>query len=161
MIREAPETADWIRANAPQVLSKMTPGDGRALGLAFTALHRNPLPGIYAREIPLEAVSGKFIEENLPLIALLLQHTGSPAWRPAESLHDQVGLRQVPRLVRVMILDGKRNDYGIPIDRFRRPADVLNVLVVENLRSFVTLPDLPSTLAIFGEGRATCKPSPS
>jgi hypothetical protein len=144
----------WIKGNARVLASALTPGDGRALGLAVDALHRRPLPGCFAREIALPGVSGKFIENNIALLASILRDLGSGAWREAADHHAQLGLRNAPRMLRMMWLDGKQEDFGIPADRFPPPSGLANILVVENLRSFLTLPPIPRTLAVYGEGRA-------
>lgn len=154
MVDAAPELQPLVRDKARALISNLTPGDGRALGLAVAALHRRPRPNCFAREIALPGVSGKFIENNLSLIATILKEINSPAWIDAAGAHEQLGLKIPPRILRVMWLDGRAEDFGVSAARFTRPAEVENVLVVENLRSFLTLPQLPRTLAIFGEGRA-------
>lgn len=155
VITEAPQVEPWIRENGRMLIGDLEPGDGRALGLALNALHRRPKPNCFAREIALPGVSGKFIENNLQLIVTILRDTGSPAWSEGPDYHSQLGLRTAPRMLRLMLLDGRREDFGVPHNRFIRSADVNNVLVVENLRSFLTLPDCVGTLAVFGEGRAS------
>lgn len=154
-VGEAPEIEHWIRENGRMLIVSLEPGDGRALGLALSALHRRPKPNCFAREIALPGVSGKFIESNLQLIATILRDIESPAWSEGPDYHSQLGLRTIPRMLRLMLLDGHRQDFGIPHNRFIRPPEVNTVLVIENLRSFLTLPTFAHTLAIFGEGRAS------
>jgi hypothetical protein len=153
-ISHAPILEIWARANARTILNRLQAGEGRPLGLAIQSLHANPHPCSFSREIPLPGVSGKFIESAIDLIADILREIGSPAWKPGKDAHESLSLRKTPRLIRAMILDGGRLDYGTPVDRFTRPEGVLNVLAVENLRSFLTLPAIPNTLAVFGEGKA-------
>lgn len=155
VLAEAPEVEPWIRENGRMLIASLEPRDGRSLGLALSALHHRPKPNCFAREIALPGVSGKFIENNLQLIATILRGIGSPAWTEGLDYHSQLGLRTTPRLLRLMLLDGLREDFGVPHNRFTRPAEVNNVLVVENLRSFLTLPPCAGTLAVFGEGRAS------
>ncbi|MDB6026075.1 MAG: hypothetical protein JWM68_2298 [Verrucomicrobiales bacterium] len=155
VVVEAPQVEPWIRENGRMLVASLDPGDGRALGLALSALQRRPKPNCFAREIALPGVSGKFIENNLQLIATILRDIESTAWTEGADYHSQLGLRTTPRMLRLMLLDGRREDFGVPHDRFIRPAGVNNVLVVENLRSFLTLPDCSGTLAVFGEGRAS------
>jgi hypothetical protein len=150
-----PKVAAWARANARQLLHRLTPGRGPALAAALVALEQRPLPGCFAREIALPGISGKFIEEQVQLIAEILQNIASPAWRPGPHAHAQLGLRQTSRLVRLMVLDGAAADYGLPLARFRElPAGTDRLVIVENLRTFLTLPPLPDTVALFGEGYA-------
>lgn len=151
---DAPMASQWLRANARCLLSRLPRGDGRALGLALRALHANPLPGCFAREIPLQGVSGKFIEGAVDLIADILKAIESPAWRPGEDVHASLGLKRPSRLIRAMLLDGARADYGLPLDRLCQPEGVSSVIIVENLRSFLTLPAVSGVLALWGEGHA-------
>lgn len=155
VVTQAPEIEPWIRENGRLLVASLESGDGRALGLALSALHRCPKPNCFAREIALSGVSGKFIENNLQLIATILCDIKSPAWSEGPDYHSQLGLRTIPRMLRLMLLDGHRQDFGIPHNRFVRPAEVNTVLIIENLRSFLTLPTFAKTLAIFGEGRAS------
>jgi hypothetical protein len=154
LAENAPEAAQWLRERSRTYFRRVTEAGGRALGLAVHALHSNPQPKCFAREIPLPDVSGKFIEDRVRLIAEILQGIKSPAWREADNPHAQLGLRTAPRMLRTMVLDGGRLDYGVNETRFAVPAAISRLLVVENLRSFMTLPDIPGTLAVFGEGRA-------
>jgi hypothetical protein len=149
------EFSTWATTNARALRTRLVAGSGPALAAALTALHNRPHPGCFAREIPLPGVSGKFIEENLALLADILRAIGSPAWREGETIHAQLGLKQTSRLLRLMSLNGDQLDYGVPLNRFiALPAGTERMLIVENLRTFLTLPRLPGTLALFGEGHA-------
>jgi len=146
---------EWVRVYPRTLLARLKPGDGHALALALSALHGNPQPNCFAREIALPGVSGKFIEENLQLLADILQATQSKAWQPAPDPHQQLGLRRTSRLLRLMPLDGSRNDYGVPLERFTRlPEGITRLLIIENLRTFLTLPTLSGALGVYGEGHA-------
>jgi len=57
-------------------------------------------------------------------------------------------------LIRAMLLDGMGADYGLPAEHPFRPDGVKIVVIVENLRSFLTLPTIPGVLALWGEGHA-------
>ncbi|EIP99294.1 hypothetical protein OpiT1DRAFT_03808 [Opitutaceae bacterium TAV1] len=150
-----PAFAEWAGKHARELRTRLKAGEGAALGAALGALHAKPHPGCFARELPLPGVSGKFIEENLALLADILREIGSSAWREGGSLHEQLGLRQTSRLLRLMDLNGSQLDYGLPLNRFiDLPPGVERMLIVENLRTFLTLPRLPGTLALFGEGHA-------
>ena len=147
--------AEWAIKNPLVIKNKLRRGEGADLSAALLALHSKPRPMCFAREIALEGVSGKFIESNLGLLARILQEVGSPAWAAGPSEHDQLGLSETSRLLRLMILDGDKADYGLPLDRFfNLPVGCSQILIVENLRTFLTLPALPNTLGIFGEGYA-------
>lgn len=148
-------SATWARQNARALLVRISAGEGKALALALAALQARPLPDCFAREIALPGISGKFIEERLQLIAEILRDIGSAAWQPGENAHLQLGLRQTRRLLRLMVLDGNRVDYGVSQQSLRQlPAGTDRLLIVENLRTFLTLPPLRGILALYGEGHA-------
>ena len=148
-------SAAWARQNARVLLARISAGEGTALALALAAFQARPLPSCFAREIALPGISGKFIEDHLELIAEILREIGSPAWQPSESAYLQLGLRQTSRLLRLMILDGNRADYGVSQPSWRQlPAGTNQLLIVENLRTFLTLPALPGVVALYGEGHA-------
>lgn len=148
-------SASWARQNARALLVRISPGEGKALALALSALQARPYPGCFAREIALPGISGKFIEEHLQLIAEVLRDIGSPAWQSGENAHLQLGLRQTSRLLRLMVLDDNRGDYGVSQQFFRQlPPGTNRLLIVENLRTFLTLPPLQGVLALYGEGHA-------
>lgn len=150
-----PAISAWVTKHARTIYARLVPGEGRALGLALAALQTRPFPDCFAREIALPGISGKFIEERLGFIADILRETASLAWRPGPDAHAQLGLRRTSRLLRLMVLDGRQADYGLPENRFGElPSGIQRILIVENLRTFLTLPSLPGTLALFGEGRA-------
>ena len=147
---------EWAKRNAKTLLQRLSPEQGRALGLAVSALHTNPMPECFAREIPLAEVSGKFIEVNIHLIARILREVGSPAFDKDRGIspHEKLGLLTPNRLVRYRILAVGELDSGLALDTFLRPQSVDRVFIVENLRSYLTFPDLKCALAIYGEGRA-------
>ncbi len=150
-----PAIGEWARTHSKTLLSRLNPGEGDQLRKALFALGQRPHPGCFAREIPVEGVSGKFLEDRLVLITDILRETKSPAWRPGADPHEQLGLRKTSRMIRMMHLDGNSEDFGLPMNRLAvPPVRVASLLVVENLRTFLTLPKLPDVLALFGEGRA-------
>lgn len=119
-----------------------------------------PRPDLYLRQLPLE-VHTKFIEENIALIQSLLnflipEHVRNPGQkRFAERFH----LKYDEPLIRVRILDsadrvaGYFSDISIPLSDFEQcgfPA--LNVLIAENKMNFLTLPSLPSSIAVWSGG---------
>ena len=126
----------------------------------------HPRPVLYARELPI-AVGTKFIEENRPILRSLLDYLLPPEAVDAELEHfeSRFGLRFDEALVRMRLLDdslGERlglsvpvTDLSVPFSQFSSlPWGNLTVLIVENKMTFLTLPPLPGTLAIWGGGNA-------
>lgn len=124
----------------------------------------NPRPQRYARELPIP-VGTKFIEENRPILRSLLdfilptEHVDTSA----EHFETRFGLRFDEGLVRFRLLDHALakplglpiTDLSVPYSQFRTlPWAQLSVLVVENKMTFLTLPPLPNTVAIWGGGNA-------
>ena len=65
----------------------------------------NPMPGLYARELPI-AVGTKFIEESEAILDLLLEHLLSPGSETDErSFHERYGPRFAEPLIRFRVLD--------------------------------------------------------
>ncbi len=148
---------EWIAVNPRVILRRLHLHDGRALGLALHALHSSPRPDCYPREILLPGVSGKFIEDNLKLIGQILKECESPAYTSPPTLDDYeaLGLLRPKRLIRHRSLsDGGYPDQGTCVDQMTVVAGTTAVIVVENLRTYLTLPILAGAIAIYGEGNA-------
>ena len=118
------------------------------------------------RELPVVADT-KFVERHLGILAELLP-IAAPATVGADDsrFETRFGFRTKQPLVRIRFLDSDlTRQYGfalpelaVPLDEFRRfPFSGCNVLVVENEMTFLTLPTLKNTLAIFGAGDAAAR----
>jgi hypothetical protein len=119
-----------------------------------------PRPYVYIRQLPID-IHTKFIEENVTLIQSLLDflipgHIRSP---DQKRFAERYFLRYDEPLIRIRILDpaqlyaSKLSDVSIPLSDFEQialPAE--NVLMAENKMNFLTLPSLPSTIAVWSGG---------
>jgi hypothetical protein len=134
-----------------RTLTELTDVDAERLLAAVTWLVENPESGLYLRQLPIEGLSTKWIEKRRAFVTGLVT---------AVTERDDVGLRDVPRTVRLRVLDdalapaGLR-DLSAPVE----DLDALSmaprhVVVVENLQTFLALPPLPATVAIHGAGYA-------
>lgn len=128
---------------------------------------RTPRPNLYIRELPI-AVHTKFIEQNQNILRHLLD-----SLLPAETLETETsefcqrfGLKNSPAPLRLRLLDGQlAARYNLGLDDLSLPVEQAahllsshvqprHVIIVENLMTFLTLPPLEATVAMFGRGFA-------
>lgn len=130
-------------------------------------LQENPRPNRFARELGIPGVDSKFIEDNRTILAEWLDRL-----LPRETIDETVrgladhgferryGLRFEEPLIRFRWLDRSRApaclaDATIPLSAFSAYAPGCeHVIITENKVNFLTLPQSPNTLAIFGSGYA-------
>lgn len=121
---------------------------------------QNPRPDIYLRQLPIE-IHTKFIEENNALIQSLLDFLIPDHIRSISQKRfvERYFLKYDEPLVRIRMLDtdltcfGNFSDISIPLSDFEKldiPAK--NVLITENKMNFLTLPAVPSTVAVWSGG---------
>lgn len=158
--QQQPALTDWLAAHPERVvpLAEHWP----ALLRVCAYFLRHPLPEVYARQVP--GVPSKFVEQHEGILSSLLGHLLPPSsQRPGTNLAGRFGLRTDPPMVRFRLLDttlaahlGGLTDLVIPQPDFENltlPASSeLKVVVVENKLTFLTLPPLPATLAVWGSG---------
>ncbi len=158
-----PQLAGWLASHAPR-LTDYADAWPRLL-LVCGYLLANPRPALYARQLPV-AVDTKFIENHRPILrslldALLPESAIDPA---TETFEARFGLRSEESLVRLRLLDLSLGPtLGVPVDDLATPLSRFralgwtdqSVLIVENKLTFLTLPTLSRTIAIWGAGNAT------
>ncbi|WP_162071376.1 MULTISPECIES: Wadjet anti-phage system protein JetD domain-containing protein [unclassified Lentimonas] len=129
----------------------------------LTYLKANPAPGLYARQLPIQ-VPTKYLEQERPLLEELA-HEFAPECLIQEdgTLEERLGLMTKESLIEFRSLDHsiKTLPFGHAMATARELAsndhyfdEFECVIVVENHVPFLTLPDLPKTLAIMGNGFA-------
>lgn len=167
-----PLLQDWLANHTADVIAYHNKWPA-LLKVAAYFLH-NPRPFIFARELPLQGLGTKFVENHKAILYALLN-----ALLPPESLdttaiglsqfEQRFGLRiEMPR-IRFRWLDaalaekytGGLQDVSVPVNELsNKPWHVNRVLIVENKTNlhradiYLTLPALQGTMAIFGSGRA-------
>jgi hypothetical protein len=153
---QLPQLEKWLIQNPLQVLNYL--GEWDALCSVCGYFMVNPRPNRYLRELPIE-VHTKFIEQHMGILRLLFDFL-----LPGESIAEEkdfylrYGLRYAEPLIRLRFLDkalqnSPYSDISIPVSELARnsiPAQ--NCLIVENQMTFLSLPSLPKTLAIWGGG---------
>lgn len=126
-------------------------------------LRNHGRPNCYLRELPVE-VDTKFIERKRSVLSELIPIVAPNCVGVDDtSFERRFGFRQKPPLIRFHFLDAGIAkaahlpfcDFAIPLEeaaRLHLPAS--NVVIVENEMTFLTLPSLPKTIALFGGGDA-------
>ena len=127
-------------------------------------LREHPLPGVFARQLPI-AVPTKFVEKNSALLQALVEKVAPGSLSTeGDSFEDCAGLLTKESMIELSLLDPAILP-ALPMRRFTASVDELatageffaacrNVLIVENHITFLTLPQLEGTLAIMGQGYA-------
>ena len=123
----------------------------------------NPRPSLYARELPID-VDTKFVERHQSVLRSLLDFLLPEEARPNEErFEERFGLRFDEPSIRFRLLDpGLKqklslllDDLATPLSQFRRLAwESLKIVIVENKMTFLTLPNLPGTIGVWGGGGA-------
>lgn len=155
------ELDPWAARHPMKVLEVEEEWDGLLAVLAWFRDH--PRSGLYRRQLEIEGVDTKFIEQHRGLIAELLGHVLPQAAISAErgiSFDRRFGLREKPFLVRFRLLDDDLRiqglaDLTVPVeDLARLDLAVDDVVVTENEVNGLALPARSRTLVLFGQGYA-------
>lgn len=122
----------------------------------------NPTEGLRAREVAVPGTDTKWIESRIRVVEQLVgaARTGPDGSGPGSGL----GLRRSDLRIRMRVLDPliefPLRDVESPVDQLAAlwtdstgPQNLV-VVVVENLTTFLALPELPGAVALFGRGFA-------
>lgn len=120
----------------------------------------NPTQGLRAREVAVPGVDTKWIESRIRVVGQLVEaaRTGLKGSVPGFGL----GLRRSDLRIRLRVLDPMiefpLRDVESPVDElatlWARAGGPRHVVIVENLTTFLALPELPDAVALFGRGFA-------
>lgn len=161
LIREqVPALENWLREHPQRVIEHA--GAWPELCRVCLYFLAHPLPNRYARELPI-AVHTKFIEEHTGILRALLEAVLPPEAVnfSATTFDTRFGLRYDEPLIRMRVLDETFcaqyhlpfADVSAPLSQFCTVAfSGQRCIVTENKLTFLTLPCLPDTVAIFGGG---------
>jgi len=120
----------------------------------------NPRPNLYLRQLPVR-VHTKFIEDNAAMVSSLLDFLIPDHIRDKIERHpaNRYYLLRDEPLIRLRMLDralafpNNIRDLSIPLPDFENGEWACgNVIITENKMNFLTLPELPSTMAIWSGG---------
>jgi hypothetical protein len=152
-----PQLQGWIVQNSIKVIEHRQWPDTLKVCAYFL---QNPQPNLYIRQLPI-AVHTKFIkEENEALFRSLLEYLIPEYIQLNETRFEKrFNLKYAEPLIRIRFLDKSLSplagvsDISIPISEFRNYyCSCRNIFVTENLMNFLTLPDLPNTIALWSGG---------
>jgi hypothetical protein len=161
VIRAFSGLAAWIQQNPLKIVEHA--GDWTSLLAVCVHLRQHGRPECYLRELPVE-VDTKFVERKRGVLGEILPIVAPDCvGNDASSFERRFGFRQKQPLIRFRALDRKLvgqsklpfTDFAIPLDEACRVSIVaMNILVVENETTFLTLPSVADTLALLGAGDA-------
>jgi hypothetical protein len=159
--QEFPELTLWAQAKPLKVVAHA--GDWTGLLAVCAYLRKHGRPNCYLRELPVE-VDTKFIERKRGVLNEVLPIVVPDCVAPdATTFENRFGFRQKQPLIRFRFLDaGIAKSAGLPFCDFAIPLEkaeqlhlpASNIVIVENEMTFLTLPPLPKTVALFGGGDA-------
>lgn len=159
--QKCPALEPWLVEKAHRVPNYLPIWGGLVEVCAY--FHAHPRPGCYARQVPV-LLSTKFVEEHEGILREMLDAVlGDRANTAAESFAERFHLLVDPSQIRFRFLDPTLcagvnwpvSDCSIPVPSFAQLQwRIPRVIIVENRDVFMCLPHIPSTLAVFGSGKA-------
>ncbi|MDE2421351.1 MAG: DUF2399 domain-containing protein [Gammaproteobacteria bacterium] len=162
IIQQLPELKAWLIQNPMKVIEYAHDFD--SLLKVCHYFKANPQPNLYIRELPIQ-VHTKFIEQNTGILRSLLDFLIPEYCDPTASEFNQhFHLKSYESQIRFRILDPKLStnyfsgvsDLDIPVSQFQKlNLPLKRVIVVENKTIYytvLTLPNIASTIVIFGSG---------
>lgn len=157
-----PSLEQWILKHPLKVIEHATKwGDLLKVCQYFL---QNPNPNLYIRQLPIDNLHTKFIEENKPIITSLLNFILPPESINATTndFEKRFGLLESESLIRFRLLDktlyiNELSELALPISQFRTlyvQDKIEQIFIVENQMCFLTFPKIPQSIIIFGCGKA-------
>lgn len=153
---ELPTLLNWIRNNPLRLIDHDSWADTLRVCQYFLA---NPKPNLYLRQLPIE-VHTKYISENRSIIQPLLEYLIPDYINYDESRFEQrFNLKYSEPLIRIRFLDKDISpiqtvrDISLPLSEFHLfTCECQSIFITENIMNFLTLPQLPKTIAIWSGG---------
>lgn len=148
-------------------VTQLAEADYDRLVRAVTWLRGNPTSGMLLRQLPIEGVDTKWLVKHTALVLALLgdqdteQYPGELPLSRKRALHQRLGLRVVPELVQVSVLDpdlrvqfaGMKHFAATVEDLNRWPRTPDTVLILENKETaFALTQDHHRTVVLHGHG---------
>lgn len=159
LIKETvPKLALWMELNPMSVINNLHQWEDLLKVCIWFLNHFEPNK-FYIRELPI-SIHTKFIEENKPILRSLLDELIPDKLNNDESVFEKrFHLRYVQPEIRFRQLNPSDSkgycDLSVPLNEFvAHPINCKRVFIVENKMNFLTLPEMPESLAIWGKGFA-------
>ncbi|QKG58769.1 hypothetical protein GKZ68_20340 [Hymenobacter sp. BRD128] len=165
VLARLPQLSKWLQQHPQVVLDQVGKWESllRVCEFFLAASADSAAPQRYLRELRIEGIHTKFIEQHTRPLRLLLDEllpSNALRYQEAKFLR-RYGLREAEPLVRLRLLDEsltdslpfQLDDVALPVSKFRELAvPCQTVFIVENLTTFLALPPLPATVAVWGKG---------
>lgn len=155
--REMPQLIEWCQRNPNRLISHNTWEDTLNVCYYFQT---HPCPNLYIRELPID-IHTKYIEEHKDLIRSLLDALlpTSAIRSEGKTFEERYGLKSAEPLIRIRFLDASLapianwTDISLPLSSFRQlNCSCHRMFVAENKMNFLTLPQLPGSIAVWSGG---------
>ncbi|MCX6581589.1 MAG: DUF2220 family protein [Candidatus Aminicenantes bacterium] len=154
-----PPLRPWVEQNPRKIHRYLDLWDNIFKVLLY--FRENPRPGMYIRELPIQ-VHTKFIQQQKGILRELLEIL-IPDHIHREGIHfeERFHLKSIEPLIRFRRLDNTMDsgiftlsdDQALPAEAFSRlTPQCSRVAITENLMTYLTLPPLAHTMAIYGGG---------
>ncbi len=158
---QCPKIIPWISTRAIKVVDHAADWPDLLNVCCYFLDH--PQPCLYIRELPVP-VHTKFIENHEGILAELLGFLLPPESQTnAQRFEERFGLLFDEPLIRLRILDKALNrELGIPLIDVSMPLrefqslewGAIQIVITENKMNFLTLPEIPRCVGVFGGGGA-------
>ena len=153
---ELPVLIPWVRISPFKLIEHDSWTDTLKVCRYFLS---NPKPNLYLRQLPID-IHTKYISENVFLIESLLEFLIPDHMNKGETKFElRFNLKYSEPLIRVRFLDQHISplqavsDFSIPLSEFNQfTCQNENIFVTENIMTFLTLPQLSKTIAIWSGG---------
>lgn len=159
-----PELIDFIYKHPFDVLNKKDEWQ-RILNIVHY-FKKNPFPKIYIRQITIENINTKFIENNKSILSKLLcflfpEKYGETPFLKSQSINsfeDQFGLLYDQPQIRFRILDKEYylencSDITLTVSEFDKlNSPIEKIFITENKINALAFPDCSKAMVIFGKG---------
>lgn len=153
-----PQLVSWMERNPISVINNLHQWDELLKVCDWFLNHFEP-NRFYIRELPI-AIHTKFIEDNKAILKNLLDELIPEKLNGNESVFEKrFHLKYVQPEIRFRYLRPSEatahSDISVPLDEFSaHPVTCKRVFIVENKMNFLTFPEIPESLAIWGKGFA-------
>lgn len=162
-----PKLETYTNSSHLEILEKELIWDQILEVLAF--IKDNPKSHLYLRQVDLPNLDTKFIEKNFELLNKLLpfileeqDYNAEITGKTLASFLKRYNFKLKPKLIRLRFLDPKlsqklfqreNSDFALDLETFAHFNHAVKfVVIVENEITYLSLPKLDNTLAIFGKG---------
>lgn len=154
---QIPQLKDWVINNPLVVIENKD--KWVSLIQVCNYFLANPNPGLYIRQLPID-LHTKFIEQNEVVIKSLLDFLIPDSIHNMDerSFSKRYSLKYDQPTIRIRILDeqlklGTLSDLSLPLSDFEQLNFTCeNVVLTENKMTFLALPNLKSTIAVWSGG---------